>query len=130
MEVNNSLAVTQSAAANPDHHPNFIEGNANAITLTDLRNSCIVPTWANNQLTISHPAFIETVLAAAQATFSGNEVNAPEIRVSHPVLGRVPGAIHKKPQNSLIQTALSTFRECVSASLCLSMTSLTATKPM
>jgi hypothetical protein len=101
MEVNNSLAVAQSAAANPDHHPNFIEGNANAITLTDLRNRCIVPTWANNQLTISHPAFIETVLAAAQATFSGNEVNAPEIRVSHPVLGRVPGAIHKKASDLL-----------------------------
>lgn len=101
MEVNNSLAATQSAAANPDHHPNFIEGNANAITLTDLRNRCIVPTWANNQLTISHPSFIETVLAAAQATFSGNEVNAPEIRVSHPVLGRVPGAIHKKASDLL-----------------------------
>jgi len=79
-----------------DKHPNFIEGNANAITLGDLRNKCIVPTWATNQLTISHPAFIETVLAAAQASFAGHTVNAPEIRVSHPVLGRVPGAIHKK----------------------------------
>lgn len=25
MEVNNSLAVTQSTTANSDHHPNFIE---------------------------------------------------------------------------------------------------------
>lgn len=79
-----------------DKHSNFIEGNTNAITLGDLRSKCIVPTWATNQLTISHPAFIETVLAAAQASFPGQMVNAPEIRVSHPVLGRVPGAIHKK----------------------------------
>ncbi len=79
-----------------DKHPNFIEGNANAITLSDLRSKCIVPTWATNQLTISHPTFIETVLAAAKASFTGHTVNAPEIRVSHPVLGRVPGAIHKK----------------------------------
>lgn len=79
-----------------DNHPNFIEGNASAISLGDLRSKCIVPTWATNQLTISHPAFIESVLAAAQASFTGHTVNAPEIRVSHPVLGRVPGAVHKK----------------------------------
>lgn len=84
-----------------DKHPNFIEGNANAISLGDLRSNCIVPTWANNQLTISHPAFIETVLAAAKATFAGQEVQSPEIRVSHPVLGRVPGAIHKKSSDLL-----------------------------
>lgn len=84
-----------------DKHRNFIEGNANAITLGDLRSKCIVPTWANNQLTISHPSFIETVLAAAQASFPENEVDAPEIRVSHPVLGRVPSAIHKKASDLL-----------------------------
>lgn len=96
LSVLNFQQPQNSQTTMEDKHPNFIEGNANAITLGDLRNKCIVPTWATNQLTISHPAFIETVLAAAQASFAGHTVNAPEIRVSHPVLGRVPGAIHKK----------------------------------
>lgn len=37
-----------------DSHPNFLEGNSQAISFHDLRSKCIVPTWANNQLTISH----------------------------------------------------------------------------
>ena len=40
---------------------NFLEANTNAITLEELTEQCVVPTWANQELTISHQDFITTV---------------------------------------------------------------------
>ena len=36
---------------------NFLEANTNAITLEELAEQCVVPTWANQELTISHQDF-------------------------------------------------------------------------
>lgn len=48
----------------------FIEANTKAVELSHLKNECIVPVFSkDNELTISHPAFIETV-AEAVSTFS------------------------------------------------------------
>lgn len=82
-------------------HPNFLEGNSQAVSFHDLRSKCIVPTWANNQLTISHQIFIQAVSAAAYTVFGKDQVNAPEIRVSHAVHGRTPNALTKKPSELL-----------------------------
>lgn len=81
----------------PDNHPNFIESNTQAITLEELSGN-LIPTWADNSLTISHTNFIKTVRAAAEQVF-GN-LTPVEIRTSHPIQGRRPEAIHKK-QNEL-----------------------------
>ena len=83
----------------PDNHPNFIESNTQAVTLEDLSNN-LIPTWADNSLTISHTNFIKTVRAAAEQVF-GN-LTPVEIRTSHPIQGRRPEAIHKK-QNELTE---------------------------
>ena len=83
----------------PDNHPNFIESNTNAITLEELSNN-LIPTWADNSLTISHTNFIQTVRTAAVQVF-GN-LTPVEIRTSHPIQGRRPEAIHKK-QNELTE---------------------------
>ena len=32
---------------------NFLEANTNAITLDELTDQCVVPTWANQELTIT-----------------------------------------------------------------------------
>ena len=37
----------------PDNHPNFIESNTSAVTFEELTEKCIVPTFADNTLTIS-----------------------------------------------------------------------------
>lgn len=42
-------------------HPNFIESNTSAISLEDLSEKCIIPTFCNNELTISHQNFIYSV---------------------------------------------------------------------
>lgn len=101
-------------------HPNFLEGNSQAISFHDLRSKCIVPTWANNQLTISHQNFIQAVSAAAYTVFGKDQVNAPEIRVSHAVNGRTPDALHKRP-NELLDSEKTLYYQrmcfCITVSM-------------
>jgi len=79
----------------------FLEANTNQITLDELRNQCVVPTWANQELTISHQNFIEAVHDAAQSFYQGETVTAPDIRVSHIVRGRTPNALGKRASELL-----------------------------
>lgn len=76
-------------------HPNFIESNTSGITLEELERNCIVPSFGDNQLTISHQKFIHQVEDAAKVYFTGENFGNTEIRVSHKILGRVPGALTK-----------------------------------
>lgn len=76
-----------------DQHPNFIESNTQAITLEELESKCIVPTFSDNNLTISHQNFIKVVCKAAETVFG--ELTPIECRVSHPIIGRVPSALTK-----------------------------------
>ena len=80
---------------------NFLEANTNAITLEELSEQCVVPTWANQELTISHQDFINTVHDAALNVFAGETINNPEIRVSHIVRGRIPSALGKRSSELL-----------------------------
>ena len=80
---------------------NFLEANTNAITLEELTEQCVVPTWANQELTISHQDFINTVHDAACNVFAGETINNPEIRVSHIVRGRTANSLHKRTSELL-----------------------------
>ena len=80
---------------------NFLEANTNAITLEELAEQCVVPTWANQELTISHQDFINTVHDAACNVFAGETINSPEIRVSHIVRGRTANSLHKRTSELL-----------------------------
>lgn len=82
-------------------HVNFLEANTDAVSMDELRNKCVVPTWANQELTISHQDFIDTVVDAAKTFYQGETVSAPDIRVSHIVRGRVPSALGKKASELL-----------------------------
>lgn len=87
---------------------NFLEANTFASSVDELRESCVVPTWANQELTISHQDFIQTVHDVATTFFHGEQVNLPEIRVSHIVRGRIPSALHKKA-SELLETEKTKF---------------------
>ena len=80
---------------------NFLEANTSEISIEELTTQCVVPTWANQELTISHQDFIHTVHEAAQTMFSGETICEPAIRVSHIVRGRVPSALGKKASELL-----------------------------
>lgn len=79
----------------------FLEANTNAVTLDELKTQCVVPTWANQELTIAHQDFISCVHDAAKVFYQGETVNAPDIRVSHIVRGRTPNALGKKASELL-----------------------------
>mgnify|MGYP001054695403 FL=1 len=80
---------------------NFLKANTAAITIEELSTQCVVPTWANQELTISHQDFINTIHDAAYNMFTGETIHKPEIRVSHIVRGRVPSALGKKASELL-----------------------------
>ena len=80
---------------------NFLEANTDAISMEDLVEKCVVPTWANQELTIAHQDFINCVYDAAKDFYQGEKVNIPDIRVSHIVRGRIPSALHKKASELL-----------------------------
>ena len=77
-------------------HPNFIEGPSHEISMEELTLKNIIPTFSDNSLTISHQKFIETTRKAAEVIFGQGNVTIAETRCSHPIIGRVPSAQHKK----------------------------------
>ena len=79
----------------------FLEANTDSISIEDLANKCVVPTWANQELTIAHQDFISCVHEAASDFYQGERLNMPDIRVSHIVRGRIPQALGKKASELL-----------------------------
>lgn len=80
----------------------FIEANTKEVTIEHLKEDCIVPVFSkDNEITISHPNFIETIWEAANRVFPNESIELPEIRVSHIIKGRTPEAIHKSVKDLL-----------------------------
>ncbi|WP_418946322.1 DUF3871 family protein [Phocaeicola coprocola] len=80
----------------------FIEANTKEVTIEHLKDDCIVPVFSkDNEITISHPNFIESVWEAANRIFPSESIELPEIRVSHIIKGRTPEAIHKSVNDLL-----------------------------
>lgn len=80
----------------------FIEANTKEVTIEHLKDDCIVPVFSkDNEITISHPNFIESVWEAANRVFPSESIELPEIRVSHIIKGRTPEAIHKSVNDLL-----------------------------
>ena len=86
--------ITNDNGAKGKRHPNFIESNTQEISLEELTEKNIIPTFSDNSLTISHQNFIGAVTKVASNVFG--ELTPVELRVSHPVIGRIPSAQHKK----------------------------------
>lgn len=89
----------------------FIEANTEEVTLQHLMNDCITPVFSkDNELTINHVQFIETIQDAVQSFFNGEQVEQADIRVSHMIKGRIPEAIHK-PANQLLESDKTIYYE-------------------
>lgn len=95
----------------------FIEANTELVELSHLKHDCITPVFSkDNELTISHPQFIETVYDAATSFFQREQIEQPDIRCSHVVKGRTPEAIHK-PANQLLESDKTIYYERCAFSL-------------
>ena len=89
----------------------FIEANTNEVNLQHLRADCITPVFAkDNELTINHAQFVETIQDAVKDYFRGEIVDDAAIRVSHIIKGRIPEAIHK-PANQLLESDKTIYYE-------------------
>lgn len=94
-----------------DHKLSFIEANTKEVTMEHLRNECVVPVFSkDNEITISHPSFIEAVWKAANKVFPNETIEYPIIRVSHVIKGRTPEAIHK-PVKALLDSDKTIYYE-------------------
>lgn len=79
---------------NPTEVPVFIEANTIKISKSDLLTKCTIPVFAkDNETTISHSDFIDCV---EQLIGSYYPESYTDIRVSHPIKGRIPEARYKK----------------------------------
>lgn len=89
----------------------FIEANTKEVTMEHLRNECVVPVFSkDNEITISHPNFIEAIREAANKVFPHETIEYPAIRVSHVIKGRTPEAIHK-PVKDLLESDKTIYYE-------------------
>lgn len=79
----------------------FIQANTTEVSLQEIKDNHIIPVFIkDNEPLISHADFIETTLKVASDVYSGEIINSPTVRVSHPVKGRIPEA-KNKPANEL-----------------------------
>ena len=92
--IEDAVIVPEGNREEAENHPHFIEANTSGITLKELTEKNIIPTFGDNSLTISHQNFIGAVTQAAGEVFG--ELTPVECRVSHPIIGRIPSAQHKK----------------------------------
>ena len=89
----------------------FIEANTKEASMEHLKKECIVPVFSkDNEVTISHPNFIEAVWEAACKVFPRENICHPEIRVSHIIKVRTPEAIHK-PVKDLLEEDKTIYYE-------------------
>ncbi|MDV3738999.1 hypothetical protein CMU11_18055 [Elizabethkingia anophelis] len=83
-------------------HKPFIEANTTQVDLEHLKSDCIIPVFSkDNERTIAHQEFINTVLHSLAVNYSQEMIAQPEIRVSHQIKGRIPEAIHKSVKDLL-----------------------------
>jgi hypothetical protein len=79
----------------------FILANTEPISYGDLKYRCTIPVFSkDNESTISHSEFIDTVGQVCEKFFTSETILHPAIRISHPIKGRIPEAMGK-PADSL-----------------------------
>lgn len=76
--------------------PSFIEANTAPVHLAELKQHHIIPTYKDSTPLISHADFVEVAAETVHQIFSPERIMTPDIRVSHPILGRIPEAKEKK----------------------------------
>lgn len=101
-------AVTRQVVSNHEvessisNNNNFIEANTQQVSLTHLKEECLIPVFAkDNENTIPHFEFINVVRNTAKQLFPEGIVTMPNIRTSHIIKGRVPSAIGKPAKELL-----------------------------
>lgn len=79
----------------------FIEANTIVASVNEVRHQHIIPVFVkDNEPLISHGDFISATVDAISDVFRGERILLPQVRVSHPIKGRIPDA-KDKPASQL-----------------------------
>ncbi|MGY2132354.1 DUF3871 family protein [Hymenobacter sp. HD11105] len=74
----------------------FIEANTTATSFANIRRDHIIPVFVkDNEPLISQADFIQVTAQAVADVFRGEQILQPQVRVSHPIKGRIPEAKDK-----------------------------------
>jgi len=74
----------------------FIEANTETSSVKELKDEHIIPVFVkDNEPLISHADFVEATKTIAIDIYNGEQILKPQIRVSHPIKGRIPDAKDK-----------------------------------
>ncbi len=99
VKVNNSEVISPTVEFIPIQETsdsNFMVANTISVGLDELSRKHTIPVFAkDNESTISHQEFIETVAFVTEQIFGGETILKPAVRVSHPIKGRIPTAVGK-----------------------------------
>jgi hypothetical protein len=119
MEQNTSVEQTVKSGVS------FIDANTVSISGDELENKHIIPVFGkDNEPTISHQEFIETVAECAELAIPSISIRECKIRGSHPIKGRIAEARHK-PVKELLENEKTLYYERMM--FCLSVPSITET---
>jgi hypothetical protein len=89
----------------------FILANTQPISYGELKHKCIIPVFSkDNESTVSHSEFIDTVGQACEKFFTSENILHPAIRISHPIKGRIPEAMGK-PAELLLENEKTIYYE-------------------
>ena len=105
-------AITAMETDWPDSNSKpFIEANTIQVSLNEIRTNHIIPVFVkDNETLISHADFIEAARSISEDVFHGEQILDPQVRVSHPIKGRIPEA-KDKPANQLMEFEKTLFYE-------------------
>jgi len=89
----------------------FIEANAFPSTLEEIASTHIIPVFSkDNEPLISQTDFIEVTNQTVYDLFNGEKILQPNIRLSHPIKGRIPEAKYK-PASQLLEGEKTIYYE-------------------
>lgn len=89
----------------------FMAANTDVIKMEELKKNHTIPVFAkDNESTISHQEFIETITLVTEKIFGGETILKPAVRVSHPIKGRIPSAVGK-PAKELTEAEKTLYYE-------------------
>lgn len=89
----------------------FIQANTVETTLIEIKEQHTIPVFIkDNEPAISHSDFIEISQEVINDCFCGEQILRPNIRLSHPIKGRIPEA-KLKPANELLDHEKTLYYE-------------------
>lgn len=107
----NSNAENKILFTKPLQTSPFIEANTESVSLSQLKNNCIIPVFTkDNEITLSHQEFIGSSSAGLRRMYPNDVFDEPEIRTSHLVKGRTPDAL-RVPANELLDHQKTMYYE-------------------